>query len=913
MSLRRTISAALPLFLIVASFVTPLAAAQALDSPTIASDKADYLAGELVTLTGTGWAGDTTVNIVVNDTIDRSWDRIVDVAVDGDGDISDSFNLPDRFISDYDVTATGSDTGRIATTTFTDSPGSTSKVYEHWADGDSQPADWNNNILSDQKSNYFEGEVIPHAYVYKASSQTPLTNGQSYSFNVTYNYYQANTNAGGFAYMTTYNIDRQPGPLGANTGGPNGTELPPVEDATFANPGGMQAGSSFFGVDANITSVSNVSYTGTGTKDGHVTITFTYTGATTTNGIAEIYYGLYIAEPGQVPNQGSGTTTGASGWSGGSLQTTVDIGGSGATSIQLAPGAIIRGQISGMKFNDLDGNGIKGSAEPGLEGWTIQLCADAACNVVLDTTTTAANGTYSFSVTPDADPSDADNDGYYVREVNQGGWTQTAPAGNIYGPLVVSAATPTYTNKDFGNNRDVGYLKITKHLTGGPGAPTYDPNYTIHYVCGATSDDVTLKAGASTTVGPFTVGTVCTVTEPTKPTPPTDYTFGTVTFTDSSGTANDGVATIVKSTQATAVEVTVNNSLSSTAGDNLLKLTKSLTGEPDGYDGPFQINYDCTGEAFDGHVDVTAGSFETISGFPSGTVCTITETLPTPPQGYSFGTPTFTENSGTANDGVVTIVGSATVTVTTSNTLSRDTGSLKVKKNFDANGSGFAGNFSINVDCTVNSFDQTLTLAGGGEETINGIPTGTVCTVSEPSTPTPPGGWTFGTPVLNPVSGEVTITTKATTYTVEVTNSISRDTGSLKVKKNFDANGSGFAGNFSINVDCTVNSFDQTLTLAGGGEETINGIPTGTVCTVSEPSTPTPPGGWTFGTPVLNPVSGEVTITTKATTYTVEVTNSISRDTGSLKVKKNFDANGSGFAGNFSINVDSPSTRSTRR
>ena len=231
------------------------------------------------------------------------------------------------------------------------------------------------------------------------------------------------------------------------------------------------------------------------------------------------------------------------------------------------------------------------------------------------------------------------------------------------------------------------------------------------------------------------------MTEPTKPTPPTDYTFGTATFTDSSGTANDGVATIVKSTQATAVEVTVNNSLSSTAGDNVLKLAKSLTGGPDGYDGPFQINYDCTGEAFDGHVDVTAGSFETVSGFPSGTVCTIAETLPTPPQGYSFGTPTFTESSGTANDGVVTIVGSATVTVTTNNTLSRDTGSLKVKKNFDANGSGFAGNFSINVDCTVNSFDQTLMLAGGGEETITGSRPGPCAPSPSPRRrPRPTGG-----------------------------------------------------------------------------------------------------------------------------------------------------------------------------
>ena len=121
MSLRRTISAALPLFLIVASFVTPLAAAQAGDSPTgatIASDKADYAPGELVTLTGTGWTGDATVNIEVNDTLGKSWQRIVDVPV-VDGNITDSFNLPDRFVSDYDVTAKGVVNG-IATTTFTD-------------------------------------------------------------------------------------------------------------------------------------------------------------------------------------------------------------------------------------------------------------------------------------------------------------------------------------------------------------------------------------------------------------------------------------------------------------------------------------------------------------------------------------------------------------------------------------------------------------------------------------------------------------------------------------------------------------------------------------------------------------------------------------------------------------------------
>ena len=162
-----------------------------------------------------------------------------------------------------------------------------------------------------------------------------------------------------------------------------------------------------------------------------------------------------------------------------------------------------------MKFDDLDGErGIKGSSEPGLEGWTIQLCADAACNVVLETTTTAGKTSASFSVTPDADKSDADNDGYYVREVNQSGWTQTAPAGNIYGPLVVTLRRPTYTNKDFGNNRDVGYLR-TNLLIGGPGAPTSEPNYTIHSACGSSSGDVMIQARGVPTVGPFVVGTSC--------------------------------------------------------------------------------------------------------------------------------------------------------------------------------------------------------------------------------------------------------------------------------------------------------------------------------------------------------------------------------------------------------------------
>jgi VCBS repeat-containing protein len=88
--------------------------------PTIQSDLADYPPGGAVTLTGSNWQPGESVHINVNDTYGASWSRNVDVTADSSGQIADSFNLPDWFVSDYDVTATGAQSG-TATTTFTDS------------------------------------------------------------------------------------------------------------------------------------------------------------------------------------------------------------------------------------------------------------------------------------------------------------------------------------------------------------------------------------------------------------------------------------------------------------------------------------------------------------------------------------------------------------------------------------------------------------------------------------------------------------------------------------------------------------------------------------------------------------------------------------------------------------------------
>ncbi len=96
------------------------------------------------------------------------------------------------------------------------------------------------------------------------------------------------------------------------------------------------------------------------------------------------------------------------------------------------------GSISGMKFNDLDGDGILDAGEPGLKGWTIEL-TDSSGTLV--TTTTDTNGNYQFALLADDD--------YKVSEVNQLGWTQTAPTPGTYSVTIVGGGDET--NVDFGN------------------------------------------------------------------------------------------------------------------------------------------------------------------------------------------------------------------------------------------------------------------------------------------------------------------------------------------------------------------------------------------------------------------------------------------------------------------------------
>ncbi|MBI3193052.1 MAG: T9SS type A sorting domain-containing protein, partial [Ignavibacteriae bacterium] len=73
--------------------------------------------------------------------------------------------------------------------------------------------------------------------------------------------------------------------------------------------------------------------------------------------------------------------------------------------------------LSGMKFFDMDADGVKDSLEPGLENWKIKLFDSTLSLVAIDTTDTLGN--YSFQNLP--------NGVYVIKEVLKNEWVQTHP------------------------------------------------------------------------------------------------------------------------------------------------------------------------------------------------------------------------------------------------------------------------------------------------------------------------------------------------------------------------------------------------------------------------------------------------------------------------------------------------------
>ena len=98
------------------------------------------------------------------------------------------------------------------------------------------------------------------------------------------------------------------------------------------------------------------------------------------------------------------------------------------------------GSISGLKFNDINGNGIMDDGEPGIPNWEIKLAGNISQTAMTDT-----DGNYSFN--------NLTAGNYLLSETNQPGWVQTHPEAPSFYEIDL-AIGDNLQGFDFGNMYD---------------------------------------------------------------------------------------------------------------------------------------------------------------------------------------------------------------------------------------------------------------------------------------------------------------------------------------------------------------------------------------------------------------------------------------------------------------------------
>ncbi|MFN9370747.1 MAG: SdrD B-like domain-containing protein [Planctomycetaceae bacterium] len=143
--------------------------------------------------------------------------------------------------------------------------------------------------------------------------------------------------------------------------------------------------------------------------------------------------------------------------------------------------------VTGTKFEDLNGNGMKDPGEPGLSGWTI--FNDANNNSIPDageSTTTGANGVYTLELGPGT---------YRIREVLQTGWTQTLGVADGTGQ-----SGTNLVNRNIGNFKLVTISGLKFNDINGDQNPAGDPGLGGWTIFDDVNNNGQLDSGEQSTV-----------------------------------------------------------------------------------------------------------------------------------------------------------------------------------------------------------------------------------------------------------------------------------------------------------------------------------------------------------------------------------------------------------------------------
>ncbi len=520
-------------------------------------------------------------------------------------------------------------------------------------------------------------------------------------------------------------------------------------------------------------------------------------------------------------------------------------------SIQKVLGGAVEGEIPGTEYViDIVCNGVPSSLSlaAGASG-TLNANTDDLCSVTEAALVDPAGYTYATPViTPAAFTVSANGNGVVVSN------SLTAAMQDITVQKTVTGDTAGY----------VGGTTFPITITCTP--PSGNSSSTTVNLADGGVDGSTVKAPT---------GSVCTVDETIPPgAAAAGYTWNTPAINPKTFTVPDGGAT-----------VNVTNQI--VARNQPVTITKNLSAAAPAYDNaPFQIHIDC-GPGRTSTLNLLAGQSDTYYA-PTGSTCTVSETLPAAPGGYSYAAAQIVPDSFTLPNG------GQTVAVT--NTLNADPQTITVTKTVAGATAGYDGApFSMTLSC--GGTPTPFTLADGASQSFS-VPTGTTCRVAE-STPGAPAGYSYATPQVQPI-GDFAVAPGVNH--VSVTNTLSAANQPITIRNVVTGAMSGYVSGttFSITINCGGSWGSRTLNLANGGSQTVQ-VPTGTSCTLSQTAQTNPPG-YSYSPPVFNP-GDTFTVTAGGNAFTV--TNQLNALPQTLSIQKIVVAGSGGYTGEqFSINVN---------
>ena len=450
----------------------------------------------------------------------------------------------------------------------------------------------------------------------------------------------------------------------------------------------------------------------------------------------------------------------------------------------------------------------------------------------------------------------------------------------------IATVTNTYTQK-------IGTFQMKKLIN----APADDAAFVapktvkFTYTCDADSVDKTVKAGVATEVSvpvgdtpvdgsEFPVGTKCTVAQESE---------HAVAGYNSVPAGLTQPVTITEGKVANNI-ATVTNTYTKQVGS--FSVTKVVDADPTiidlDPDHEYSFNYVCTkdgAEVAKGELKVNGDNTVKSPDIPVGASCTVTEDEASA-RGAVDNAVLDVKVSGPA-----VITENTTTPVTVTNKYTRATSSFTVKKKVEGLPEPGAKEFSFLYKCVYGEDIKAgeIKVKGNGETTVEDVPAGSECTVTENVDAAKQDGYTL---VVDNAGQKFDQGTQPTT--VLFTNVYAKDTGSLSVTKSLkDPDGVAAGKKFNFAYVCEHKDPAQrkegTFQLGAGESTTIDDIAAGSTCTITEKDADVK--GADLATSGLDSV-----VIVKGKTHEVTATNDYSAWRGSVELSKALAGSGKDLA-----------------